>query len=101
MRNYTRLGCRRCETTLVSSVFFRIRLTRLMIVKTQLSWPAQVRDHRKASEITLETSVKDVKLHSKRVKKIQDTLETSEEDVKTHSKRVEKIFIGLVFQLRK
>jgi hypothetical protein len=51
---------------------------------------------------TLETSGKDVKLHSKRVEKIRNytqnelktykiTLETSGEDQKIHSKRVVKI----------
>ncbi len=53
-------------------------------------------------KFTLETSGEDVKLHSKRVEKMQNhipnewrrfkiTLETSGEDLKLHSKRVEKI----------
>ncbi len=36
-------------------------------------------------------SKEDVKLHSKRVEKIENTLEMSKEDVKLHSKWVEKI----------
>ncbi len=40
---------------------------------------------------TLETSGKDVKLHSNEWKRCETTLETSGKDVKLHSKRVEKM----------
>jgi hypothetical protein len=77
MWNYIRNEWRRCETTLVSSVFFDL--------STKKAFPLS-----SASATTTLLARRDVPLARMAKKKAENTLETSGEDWKLHSKRVEK-----------